>query len=156
MLRHYQSANHFAMDQRPQLEIAGWKVLNFSGNPMPDKEIVRERAKILRTQLVGHDRDYVYFEDLISNETGVVDPQRPILAKVTSLFEVLWLGGSYDLVEQLLAEFFLSTNCMNIEVCCSRNQVLVGVRICSINYTYRLRKITYVFSLVIYFCSQYC
>ena len=41
---------------------------------MPDEQTVRERAKILQTPNVQRDREYLYFEDLISDEIGVVDP----------------------------------------------------------------------------------
>ena len=55
ILRHYQIAKQFAMDQRLRLETPGWRVLNFSGNPMPDEKIERERARSMRTPHVGHD-----------------------------------------------------------------------------------------------------
>ena len=51
ILRHYQGAKHFAMDQWLRLETPGWRVLGFNGNAMPDDEVERQRAPILRTPL---------------------------------------------------------------------------------------------------------
>ena len=73
LLRHYQSAKHFAMDQRLRLETRGWRFLDFSGNPMPDEQVERQRAEIMGTTLVRCDRVYLFCEDLIRDETGVVD-----------------------------------------------------------------------------------
>ena len=67
---------------------------------MLDEEIERQRANIMRTPLVRRDREAPFCENLISDETSVVDLELPIPAKVSSLLEVLRLGGSYELVEQ--------------------------------------------------------
>ena len=67
---------------------------------MPHKEIGCQGAKIMQTQLVQHDRAYLFHEDVISDETGVLDPQFPILAKVSSLLKVLLFVGSYEKLEQ--------------------------------------------------------
>ena len=40
-----------------------------------------------------------------------------LLAKVSSLLEVMRLGVSYELMEQLWAQFSLTASCANIEVC---------------------------------------
>ena len=77
------------------METPGWRVLDFSGNPMSDEEIEHQRAKMMRQPPVRRDRQYPFCEDLISNETGVVDPQLHILAKVSSLLEVWRLDGSH-------------------------------------------------------------
>ena len=89
---------------------------------MPDEEIEHERSRITRTPLVRSDREYPFCEDLVSDKTGVVDPQLPILVKVSSLLEVLRLGGSYELVEQLWTQLFLTASCINIEVWLSRKE----------------------------------
>jgi len=101
ILRHYQGANYLAMDQRLRLETPGWRGLGLNGNPLPDDEVERQRARIMRTPLVRRDCDYPFCEDLITDDAGVVDPQLPILAKGSSLLEVLRLGGICELVEQL-------------------------------------------------------
>ena len=94
ILRHYQRAQNFATEQRFRFETSGWRVLDFSGSPLPD-EVERQRARIMRTPLVRRDRDYLFRKDLITDDARVVDPQLPILAKVSSLLELLRQGGSY-------------------------------------------------------------
>ena len=116
-LRQYKNAKHFVMDQRLRLETSGLRVLNFSANPISDEEVERQRAKIVRTPLVRRDRENIFCEGLICNETNVLDPQLPILAKVSSLLEVFPLGGSYELVEQLWTPFSLTASCINSEIC---------------------------------------
>ena len=56
--RYYQAAKCFAMDQRLRLDTPRWRVLEFSGNPQPEEEVERQRARILRTALVRRDRDF--------------------------------------------------------------------------------------------------
>ena len=131
-LRLYQSAKQFTMDQRLRLETTGCRGPNFSRNSMPDEEIERELARITRTPLAPRDRQYPFCEDLISDKTGVLDLQLLIPAQVSSSLEVLRLGGSYELVEQQWAQFSHTAICINIEVCWSRNEVLVSIRICSV------------------------
>ena len=77
-------------------------------------------------------KNIFFCEELNGNESGVLDPQFPILAKVSSLLKVLQLGGSYELVERLWTQFFLIASCINIKVCWSHNEVLVSIRICSV------------------------
>ena len=69
-------------------------MLDFSGSPLPHEEFERQRARIMRTLLVRRDPENPFCEDLITADAGVVDPQLPILAKVSSLLEVRRLGGS--------------------------------------------------------------
>ena len=92
-------------------------MLDFNKNPLTVDEVERQWARIMRTPLVQRDREYPSREELIADDAGVVDPQLPILAKVSSLLEVLRLGGSYEIVEHLWAQFPLTTCCANIEVC---------------------------------------
>ena len=73
----------------------------------------------------------------------VVDPQLPALAKVSSLLEVLRLGWSYELVEQLWGEISLRASYIIIEVCRSGNEVLFSIR----KNMHRLRKITSLFQV---------
>ena len=89
--------------------------------------------------LVRRDREYPFGEDLITDEAVVVDPQFHILVKVSSFFEIFRVGGIYELVNQLWAQFSLTTSCLNIEDCSSRNEVLVSIHICSVVNTYRFR-----------------
>ena len=124
------------MDQRLHLETPGWRVLNFSENPLPNDQVDHQRAKIMQTPLVRRDRENQFCEDLLTDDAGVVGSQLPILAKVSSLLEVLRLGECNELVEQLWAQLSLAVSCVNIEVCWSRNEVLVSIRIFSVLYTF--------------------
>ena len=45
VLRNYQGAKHFAMDQLLDLEANGWRVLDFSGQFVPEEEVERQLAK---------------------------------------------------------------------------------------------------------------
>ena len=102
VLRHFQGIRHFARDQRLRFETPGWRVLGFDGKPLTEDELERQRDKILRAPLVVQwDREYPFREDLIPDASGNTDPQLPVLAKVSSLVDVLQLGGSYELVECL-------------------------------------------------------
>ena len=68
---------------------------------MSPAEVERQRERIMRALLVVRDREYPFSEDVIVDETGAVDPTLGVMAKVSSLIEVLRLGGSYELVYRL-------------------------------------------------------
>ena len=127
VLRHFQGVKHFARDQRQRLETPGWRVLDFEGNPLTESELERRRESILRGPLVIRDRDYPFSEDLIVDDSGAPDAKLPVLAKVSSLVEVLRLGGSYELLHQLWSQFNLTASRVNIDVTWSRDEVLVGI-----------------------------
>ena len=97
---------------------------------MSPADVERQREKIMRTTLVVRDREYPFSEDVIVDETGAV------MAKVSSLIEVLRLGGSYELVYRLWAQFTLSAVRVNVDVTWSRDEVLVS--------SYRLLRVFYV------------
>ena len=126
VLRHFQVIQHFARDQRFQLETPGWRVLGFDGKPLTEDELERQREKILRIPRVVRDQEYSFREDLILNASGKTDPQLPLLTKVSSLVDVLQLGGSYELVERLWERFVLTASLSNVSVAWSRNEVLVS------------------------------
>ena len=87
ILGHYQGVKHFARDQRLGLETPGWRVLDFEGNPLSERELERQKEHIFRGPLVVHDCEYPFAEDLIVNETGAPDATLPVNAKVSSLIE---------------------------------------------------------------------
>ena len=89
VLRHFQGVKHFARDQRLRLETPGWRVLDFEGNPLSESELERRREFIPRGPPVIRDREY-----LIVDDSGAPDAKLPVLAKLSSLVEVLRLGGS--------------------------------------------------------------
>ena len=93
---------------------------------MSPAEVERQREKILRAPLVVRDREYPFSEDVLVDEAGAVDPNLGVMAKVSSLIEVLRLGGSYELVYRLWAQFVLSAVLVNVDVTWSRDEVLVS------------------------------
>ena len=119
ILRHYQGAKHFSMDQRLRLKTPGWRVPDFSGNPLPVDEIERQRVRIMRTPLVRRGREY-FFARIYS-----LSGQSSVLA-----------GSCATGWEHSWTKFSFTTSCVNIEVCWSRNEVLVSIRIFSASYTY--------------------
>ena len=127
VLRHFQGVQHFAHDHRLRLETLGWRVLDFEGNPFNESELERRREFILRGLLVIRVREYPFAEDLIVDDSKAPDAMLPIFAKVSSLVEVLRLGGSYELVHQLWSQFTLIASRVNIDVTWSRDEVLVGI-----------------------------
>ena len=116
VLRHFQGSRHFARDQRLRLETPGWRVLDFQGNPLSEDELERQREKIQKGSFVVRDRELPFAEDLITDEAGVIDPQLPVLAKVSCLVDAMKMGGSYGLVEKLWAQFVLTAGPVNREV----------------------------------------
>ena len=127
ILRHYQGVKLFARDQRLRLETPGWRVLDFEGNPLSESELERRKEHILRGLLVVRDREYPFAEDLIVDESGAPDATLPVVAKVSSLIEILRLSGPYELVNQLWSQFTLIASRVNIDVAWSRDEVLVGI-----------------------------
>ena len=65
---------------------------------MSPAEVKRQREKKSRAPLVMRDREYPFSQDVLVNETGEVDANLGVMAKFSSLIEVLRLGGSYELV----------------------------------------------------------
>ena len=126
ILRHFHGSKHFPRDQRLRLETPGWEVLDYEGNIMSPAEVEHQREKIVRALLVVRDREYPFSEDVIVDETGAVDPNLGVMAKVPSLIEVLRLGGSYELVYRLWAQFTLSAVRVNVDVTWWSDEVLVS------------------------------
>ena len=137
ILRHFQGSKHFPRDQRLRLEIPSWEVLDYEGNVMSPAEVERQREKTMRAPLVVRDREYPFSEDVLVDETGAVDPNLGVMAKVSSLIEVLRMGGSYELVYRLWAQFTLSAVRVNVDVTWSRDEVLVtSYTLCSVYSTW--------------------
>ena len=76
------------------VETAGWRVLGFQGNPLTEDELERQREKVQKGPLLVRDREYLFPEDLISDEAGVIDPQLPVLTKVCCLVDGLKMGAA--------------------------------------------------------------
>ena len=126
VLRHFQGRRDFARDQRLRLETPGWRVLDFQGNPLTEDELERQREKIQKGPFAVRDREHPFAEDLISDESGVIDLQLPVLTKVSCLVDGLKMGGSYGLIEKLWAQFVLTAGPVKREVAWTRDEVLVG------------------------------
>ena len=118
---------HFARDKWLRLETPGWRVLDFEGNPLSESELERRKQQILRGPLVVRDCECPFAEDLIVDESGALDATLPVVAKVSSLIEVLSLGGPFELLCQLWSQFTLIASRVNIDVASSRDEVLVGI-----------------------------
>ena len=131
-MRHFQGSKYFLRDQRVSLETPGWDVLDYAWNAMSPAEVERQWEKIMRAPFLVRDGNYPFTEDVIVDNTGAVDPILGISAKVSSFIEVLRLGGSYELVFQLWAQFTLSAVRVNVDVTWSRDEVLVSVFICGV------------------------
>ena len=70
----------------------------------------------MRAPSVVRDREYPFSEDFIVDESGAVDPKHGIMTKVSSLIEVLRLGGRYELVYQHWVQFTPSAVRVNLDV----------------------------------------
>ena len=139
ILRHFQGSKHFPRDQRLMLETPGWEVLDYEGKAKSPAKLERQRERIMRASMVVRDKEYPFSEDFIVDETGAVDPNLGVMAEISSLIEVLRLGGSYVLGYQLWAQFTLSAVRVNAELTWSGDEVLVS------NYTLlRIFYVTYV------------
>ena len=76
--------------------------------------------------LVVRDPEHPFAQDLINDRAGVADPQLPVLIKVPCLVDALKMGGSYELIEKLLAQFVQTVGPVKVEVAWTRDEVLVG------------------------------
>ena len=127
VLQHFPGSRRFVHDQRLRLETPGWRVLDFRGNPSSEDELKRHKEKIRKGPLlVVRDREHPFAEDLITDEADVVDPQLPVLTKVSCLVDVMRMGSSYELIEKLRAQFVLAAGPVKSEVAWTRDEVLVG------------------------------
>ena len=126
VLRHFRGRRHFARDQRLRLETPGWRVLDFQGNPLNEEELERQREKIQKGPFAVRDREHPSAEDLICDEAGVVDPQLPVLTKVSCLVDALKKGGSYGLIEKLWAQFVPTAGPVNRKVTWTQDEVVIG------------------------------
>ena len=125
-IRQFQGHRHFAHDQRLRLETPGWRVLDFDGNPLPEDAFERQWDKILLAVFVVRDREDPFREDPIPDASGNVDPQLPMMAKLSCLVDALQLGRSCELVEKLWERFVLTASRFCVTVDWSRDEVLVS------------------------------
>ena len=104
-----------------RLETPAWRVLDFQRNPLTEDELERQREKIQKGPLVVRDQEHPFAEDLMSDEAGVIDPQLPVLTKLSCLVDGLKMGGSYGLIEKLWAQFVLTAGPVRREVAWTRD-----------------------------------
>ena len=126
VLRHFQGSRHFARDKRLRLKTPGRRVLDFHGNPLIEDELERQREKRKKGLLLVCDHEHPFVENLITDEAGVVDPQLPVLTKVSCLVDAVRMGGSYKLIEKPWAQFVLYAGPVSTEVAWTRDEVLVS------------------------------
>ena len=126
ILRHFQGSKHFPRDQRLRLETPAWEVLGYEGNTRSPAVVERQRQKIMGVPSVVRGREYPFSEDVLVEETGAVDQNLGLMAQLSNLIETLRLGGSYELVYSLWAQFTLSAVRVNVDVKWSRDEVLVS------------------------------
>ena len=101
-------------------------VIGLWWKPLSKSELEGQRERIPWRPLVIRDWEYPFAEDLIVDGSGAPDATVPVLAKVSSMIEVLRLGGPYELVHQLWSQVSLPASRLNIDVTWSRDEVLVG------------------------------
>ena len=150
VLRHFQGSRHFARDQRLRLKTPGWRVLDFQRQTMSEDEPERQREKIRKGPLVVRDREHPFAEDLIIDEAGVVDPQLPVLTKVSCLVDALKMGSSYGLIEKLWAQFVLTTRPVHTEVAWAQDKVLVG------SVDFRNHFVSFLIHIVVLLLVHHC
>ena len=150
VLLHFQGSHDFASDQRLRLETPGWRVLDFKGNPLTEDELERQREKIRKGPLVVRDRENPFAEDLITDEAGVVDPQLPVMTKVSCLVDALKMGGSYGLIEKLGAQFVLTAGPVNTETAWTHDEVLVG------SVVFRNHFVSFLIHIVVLLLVNHC
>ena len=86
----------------------------------------------MRVLLVVRDREYPFSEDVTVDATGTVDPNLGVMAKASSLLDVLRLGGGYERVCQRWAQFKMSAVRVSVDVMWSHDEVLVSIFICPV------------------------
>ena len=97
-LRPIQATKDFGRDQHLRLETPGLDVVDYEGNAQTPAELEQQRDRIMRVTLVLRDRKYLFTEDVIVDESGAVDRNHAVKAKVFRLIEVLRPRGGYKLV----------------------------------------------------------
>ena len=70
------------------------RVLDVDGNPLREDKLERQREKFMLAHLVVRDRENNFREALFPDASGNVDPQLPMLPKVSCLVDALQLGGA--------------------------------------------------------------
>ena len=118
ILRHFQLIRYFLRDQRLRLD--------FEGKLLTEDVLKWQRNKILLAPLAVRNKNYPFREDLIPDASGNTDPQLVLLAKVSSLVDLLQLNGSYKLVERLRERLILTASRVDVTVAWSSNEVFVS------------------------------
>ena len=90
-------------------------MLDFHGNPLSDDELPRQKEKLTKSPLLVRGREHLLAGDLIVDAVAVVDPQSPILSKLSCLMDALKMGSSYNFMEKLWVQFVLTAGLVNAE-----------------------------------------
>ena len=123
--RQFQGARLFPRHQGLWLDTLVKRISDFDGNPFADDEVERQRENILLAPLVTNDRERLFTEELLVDESGAADANLPLLARLPTRKEVVRLRGSFQPVERLWSQFLLTASRVVLDVAWSRVEVLV-------------------------------
>ena len=125
MLRYFHGSRHFARDQRLRLETTGWPVLDFHGSALSEDELKRQRRKLrkvpFRCVTVS-----IHLRRTWSLMGLVLLTRSCQFSQMFCLVDALRMGGSYEPVEKLWAQFALTAGPVNTEVSWTSDEILVG------------------------------
>ena len=108
------------------METHGWGAPEIEGSPIPDETLERQRQKNLLVLFVLRDHEREFTEDLLVDESGAADPNLPVLARVSSLMEVLPIVGIYEFVATSWSQVMLMDSRVNFKVAWLRDEVVVS------------------------------
>ena len=97
-LRFCWGACRFPRDQRLRLKTNGRRILGFLGYSLTKGGVEGNNEKIQMSPLVVRHWERLFAEHWSEDGAGVVDPNLPVLAKVSCQVNVLPTEGSYQLV----------------------------------------------------------
>ena len=83
-------------------------------------------GKINEGPLVVCDCEQSFAGDRVTDGAGLVEPQLPVLTKVSLLLDALKMGGSYEFFKKLWSQILLTAGRVNTEVAWTCDEVLVG------------------------------
>ena len=135
--RHFQGRRPSAHNQWLCLKTPGWRVLDFEGNPLLGVELERQRERILLAPFVVRHHEYPLRGNLIPDASGNVDPQLPMLAKVSCLKHAFPLGGNYEVVQEFSEPLARTVSRIKVTVTWSRDDVLISdvwSLVCQVQY----------------------
>ena len=89
-----------------RLETPGWRVIDLVGNLLFDEELERQKKKSFLTVFVKRDRENMFTEGLLVDQSSAADSTLPVLPRLSSLMQVMkgWqLGDCGKTLEPIFA-----------------------------------------------------